>query len=107
MYCLYISTLVVAPYAGAWIEIKKLLFILLTSTVAPYAGAWIEMIDDKVPYGHGEVAPYAGAWIEIFCAAPAFCPRRSHPTRVRGLKCQAEKIIELEDKRRTLRGCVD
>ena len=35
----------VAPYAGAWIEIKKLLNSYKPDEVAPYAGAWIEIID--------------------------------------------------------------
>ena len=33
----------VAPYAGAWIEIKKPSVTTDVSSVAPYAGAWIEM----------------------------------------------------------------
>ena len=34
--------------------------------VAPYAGAWIEISRAVVMYASTEVAPYAGAWIEIF-----------------------------------------
>ena len=33
--------------------------------VAPYAGAWIEIISDMLYSLCGNVAPYAGAWIEI------------------------------------------
>ena len=33
----------VAPYAGAWIEIRKYLKEITTTEVAPYAGAWIEI----------------------------------------------------------------
>ena len=33
----------VAPYAGAWIEITKVSEMSFGSTVAPYAGAWIEI----------------------------------------------------------------
>ena len=35
----------VAPYAGAWIEIFFLLFLIKDSRVAPYAGAWIEILE--------------------------------------------------------------
>ena len=55
----------VAPYAGAWIEIAKRDPSRNRKAVAPYAGAWIE-IDIAVALGvSAGVAPYAGAWIEI------------------------------------------
>ena len=31
----------VAPFAGAWIEINWLLYLLMPKIVAPFAGAWI------------------------------------------------------------------
>ena len=34
---------IVAPYAGAWIEISTFQNHFSTSLVAPYAGAWIEI----------------------------------------------------------------
>ena len=34
----------VAPYAGAWIEIRGRLHGSIKRLVAPYAGAWIEII---------------------------------------------------------------
>ena len=34
----------VAPFAGAWIEIRQLLQIEQSATVAPFAGAWIEIL---------------------------------------------------------------
>ncbi len=37
-----------------------------TLYVAPYAGAWIEIRLVILPCGVSEVAPYAGAWIEIY-----------------------------------------
>ena len=80
--------MLVAPFAGAWIEIPDATFKLLNCTVAPFAGAWIE-----INYSSGiltgatpslpsrerglksviamedttinKVAPFAGAWIEI------------------------------------------
>ncbi len=33
----------VAPFAGAWIEMKKIVESPSTETVAPFAGAWIEI----------------------------------------------------------------
>ena len=33
--------------------------------VAPYAGAWIEIQIEKAKNNLNQVAPYAGAWIEI------------------------------------------
>ena len=33
----------VAPFAGAWIEIKSKLQIKQRANVAPFAGAWIEI----------------------------------------------------------------
>ena len=80
--------MIVAPYAGAWIEIFKtcsnckfgkwslpmrergLKYILrLPCTfhiiVAPYAGAWIEISQRVYNTRQHKVAPYAGAWIEI------------------------------------------
>ena len=36
---------VVAPYTGAWIEIKLYMERIVTDEVAPYTGAWIEIIN--------------------------------------------------------------
>ena len=36
--------MLVAPYAGAWIEIYPALVMAYCVHVAPYAGAWIEII---------------------------------------------------------------
>ena len=33
----------VAPFAGAWIEIEKTFLMLPAISVAPFAGAWIEI----------------------------------------------------------------
>ena len=54
--------------------------------VAPYAGAWIEMdcIGSFAP--HDIVAPYAGAWIEMPTADNIAPSSPSRPTRARGLK---------------------
>ena len=55
----------VAPLAGAWIEISPALYTSTAANVAPLAGAWIEiaaLFFTAVPI---PVAPLAGAWIEI------------------------------------------
>ena len=55
----------VAPLAGAWIEIVTPDGHDMPLNVAPLAGAWIEIIDDKPITELLDVAPLAGAWIEI------------------------------------------
>ena len=79
--------MVVAPYAGAWVEIFKntekgvdrlslptrergLKFWvnqhkIKPFLVAPYAGAWVEILLVMGFTGKKAVAPYAGAWVEI------------------------------------------
>ena len=56
---------IVAPFAGAWIEIGIRYQSANLQRVAPFAGAWIEITS---PYNQSNlpiVAPFAGAWIEI------------------------------------------
>ena len=55
----------VAPFAGAWIEIPSLCSYCLPVCVAPFAGAWIEIKDWYFEDATVAVAPFAGAWIEI------------------------------------------
>ena len=55
----------VAPYVGAWIEIRKPLSYSLLLEVAPYVGAWIEILNLTKLSDLEGVAPYVGAWIEI------------------------------------------
>ena len=56
--------------------------------VAPFAGAWIEMTLLHPHIRLRQVAPFAGAWIEIakLCTNNGY-PKRSLPSRERGLKC--------------------
>ena len=56
---------VVAPLAGAWIEMISLLQPESVIYVAPLAGAWIEIVGVGVEVSDTAVAPLAGAWIEI------------------------------------------
>ena len=58
-----------------------------TNVVAPFAGAWIEICLQSLKGKLKRVAPFAGAWIEI--TASEDLPQllsKSHPSRVRGLK---------------------
>ena len=100
---------IVAPFAGAWIEIVncpcpasssctslpsrerglKCLVISLIFWlygVAPFAGAWIEMLFYQLSETAQSVAPFAGAWIEIEEAASSIAKIGSLPSRERGLK---------------------
>ena len=87
----------VAPYTGAWIEIKSiptdfatgpshptrvrgLKFIFVTVApidrlVAPYTGAWIEIVFLQPFDSFTKVAPYTGAWIEIIVISPDGMPK--------------------------------
>ena len=82
-----IENMKVAPYTGAWIEIKDERKNIQKAMVAPYTGAWIEIgntaaisryslsrtlhgcVDwnwlKSLKYPLSAVAPYTGAWIEI------------------------------------------
>ena len=66
----------------------SLFFISQRRLVAPLAGAWIEISEEvdrkKYPYA---VAPLAGAWIEICYVLHVFdTDKKSLPSRERGLK---------------------
>ena len=56
------------------------------SVVAPHAGAWIEMGDWQFVKVEGVVAPHAGAWIEITKLNILHLAPRSPLTQGRGLK---------------------
>ena len=66
--------------------------------VAPFAGAWIEIIYPPMIVSDPLcVAPFAGAWIEIKNVSAWCCTQRpSLPSRERGLKLEFDlrKIIE-------------
>ena len=98
----------VAPFAGAWIEIrvyrlpcgeptslpsrerglKSVSRIISHSlfTVAPFAGAWIEIRYSNRMNRTNLVAPFAGAWIEITTRRIMVRRSMSLPSRERGLK---------------------
>ena len=103
------KTLSVAPYTGAWIEIRKPAASKLRNKgslptrerglkfcvpihhhtrhpVAPYTGAWIEIKKMLLNTLNVVVAPYTGAWIEIRLPTNRGESTWSLPTRERGLK---------------------
>ena len=61
----------VAPFTGAWIEIKTVSKRWGMRGVAPFTGAWIEMAEDQCGRYPGGVAPFTGAWIEICRLIPS------------------------------------
>ena len=75
--------------------------------VAPFAGAWIEIQPYLGRQKFGTVAPFAGAWIEIY--TPSFAPiiKPSLPSRERGLKSPIENDNSGKLSGRSLRGSVD
>ena len=101
MQLIWCRFILVAPLAGAWIEIKEENIRLLEEqkslpsrerglksadrtagncavSVAPLAGAWIEIMGDEYKMPPVGVAPLAGAWIEIqrrFLNAPLLLSR--------------------------------
>ena len=119
---------VVAPFAGAWIEIPswcyhpeqerpslpsrerglklQCLQLLILLPVAPFAGAWIEMRFIATSPTPGKVAPFAGAWIEINDSALNIRPLSSLPSRERGLKYRPAVHSPIRSGR-SLRGSVD
>ena len=46
--CVWGSWYWVAPYTGAWIEIRRSCGVVFAIPVAPYTGAWIEIILQSV-----------------------------------------------------------
>ena len=101
------DNIVVAPYVGAWIETTVGMSETVAVHVAPYVGAWIETISPRAPLSACGVAPYVGAWIETLTKiSVSYVFSTSHPTWVRGLKQEWEKVKHSYISR-TLRGCVD
>ena len=77
----------VAPFAGAWIEMENYRGWRDLQCVAPFAGAWIEILTRGNFLLGVIVAPFAGAWIEILLNEMMFEENKpSLPSRERGLK---------------------
>ena len=79
----------------------------LSAIVAPFAGAWIEIALDWKSTRTDSVAPFAGAWIEISGDNTRDTRKAwSLPSRERGLKWQEVRAHRPRDGR-SLRGSVD
>ena len=63
------------------------------AVVAPFAGAWIEILIYYPFIGNVNVAPFAGAWIEIRETLTLRGFRASLPSRERGLKSELPQSI--------------
>ena len=98
--------MMVAPFAGAWIEIIQFSSFLTARSVAPFAGAWIEIEAGGYHRREKAVAPFAGAWIEIFNVFGNVHVLMSLPSRERGLKSGNVRNA-IGKMRRSLRGSVD
>ena len=101
---------VVAPFAGAWIEISRsLIWFQGRFLVAPFAGAWIEISRSLFWFqGRFLVAPFAGAWIEILHSSQLSW--LSHGRSLRGsvdwnFYCCRSTVARVSG--RSLRGSVD
>ena len=81
-----LNPMMVAPLAGAWIEIISASSVAISLIVAPLAGAWIEIPPLPLFAKTPTVAPLAGAWIEITSRPFTFFFSVSLPLRERGLK---------------------
>ena len=79
---------VVAPLAGAWVEIQWAHLLNEQEEVAPLAGAWVEMQSKSMAdWKRMAVAPLAGAWVEItILNTIKNVVSTSLPSRERGLK---------------------
>ncbi len=82
---------------------------MLINAVAPFAGAWIEIRRTGYDYAYlVYVAPFAGAWIEMNAENTAVMRYYvSLPSRERGLKFGARIRGAVRVYCRSLRGSVD
>ncbi len=60
------ATGIVTPFAGVWIEITFVDFLLRGIYVTPFAGVWIEISEVYEEFLKYKVTPFAGVWIEIY-----------------------------------------
>ncbi len=77
----------VAPFAGAWIEIFLSAETSIPSSVSlPSRERGLKSVYNKLYESSLLVAPFAGAWIEIVSPAAVCILTKSLPSRERGLK---------------------
>jgi len=74
--------MLVAPFAGAWIEtIKTWIDDPLPPESPPSRGRGLKRVDQQHDPGDKRVAPFAGAWIETCRRAATRCCFSSRPLR--------------------------
>ena len=78
--------MMVAPLAGAWVEMSNSVLKKPEYIVAPLAGAWVEIALVSCKPKFNRVAPLAGAWVEIKDTYQGVHFEMSLPSRERGLK---------------------
>ena len=76
----------VAPFAGAWIEIRLCPYFEEWQLVAPFAGAWIEIVSDGLSGFAGWSLPSRERGLKCACALALVTAHGSLPSRERGLK---------------------
>ena len=77
---------IVAPHAGAWIEMALFLLIAVFSVVAPHAGAWIEILRCLVNPVLLTSLPMRERGLKCSYAEKRIGKKQSLPMRERGLK---------------------
>ena len=86
-YLLSCKDLIVAPFAGAWIEISGALLFQTPSLSLPSRERGLKSPKTPQKPGKPEVAPFAGAWIEMTSNTTKTLETfKSLPSRERGLK---------------------
>ena len=79
---------IVTPFTGVWIEISFCCVAYHLKMVTPFTGVWIEIEKDEAEACAETVTPFTGVWIEIgYRVGASWISRKSHPSRVCGLKC--------------------
>ena len=120
----------VAPFTGAWIEIRVTVPLVTLSSVAPFTGAWIEIAvkvlslnlviaslpsrgrglksrGSKVMRAGMTVAPFTGAWIEISLPITPESPTLVAPFTGAWIEISSQNNAYVEFRRRSLHGGVD
>ena len=83
----------VAPFAGAWIEIPRLIRIDGFTSVAPFAGAWIEIIGTKIGRTKQKSLPSRERGLKLQSHSQRFHLYWSLPSRERGLKSPVSVVL--------------
>ena len=97
----------VAPFAGAWIEMRRIFDSSVSASVAPFAGAWIEIMTDIYLLHTLLSLPSRERGLKYFKGTATAAYDSSLPSRERGLKLGLPRLHSRRDPCRSLRGSVD